>query len=423
MSADIIHHGHINILNIAKNYGKVVVGLLTDEAIASYKRLPLLNFNQRKKIIENIKGVAKVIPQKTLDYTENLRLIKPDYVVHGDDWRTGVQKPIRERVIKVLEEWGGKLIEPPYTNGVSSSELKKALREIGTTPQIRIKLLRRLLNTKHMVRLLEAHNGLTGLIVENTQIKTKEGKIKEFDGIWISSLTDSLSKGKPDIECVDMTSRLNTLHDVLEVTTKPIVVDADTGGHPEHFFFKVKTLERLGVSAVVIEDKEGLKRNSLLKEGKEQEYQSPIESFCYKIKRGKQAQVTDDFMIIARIESFILKKDLNDALKRAAAYIRAGADGIMIHSNKTSPTEILEFCREYEKFKLKVPLVVSPTTYNKITEEELADVGVNMVIYANHLIRSAYPAMLNVAKTILEKGRSYEAEEHCTPIHEILKLV
>lgn len=421
LSADLIHHGHLNIIKEARKFGEVLVGLLTDKAIASYKRLPYLSYEQRKIVIENIKGVKQVIPQETLNYVPNLKRLRPDYVVHGDDWRTGIQKETRERVIKALKEWGGELVEVPYTQGISSTYLNAKVREIGTTPEIRMKMLRRLLDVKPIVRVLEAHNGLTSLIVEHTKIK-KDNVLKEFDAMWLSSLTDSTAKGKPDIECVDLTSRLNTINEILEVTIKPIIFDGDTGGISEHFVFMVKSLERLGVSAVIIEDKIGLKKNSLF--GIEViQTQDTIENISYKISQGKKAQVTDDFMIIARVESLILEKGMEDALKRARAYIKAGADGIMIHSKNKDPHEILEFCKKYKKFKYKVPLTAVPTTYSKITEEELINAGVNIVIYANHLLRSAYPAMVKAAESILSKGRCSEVSEYCMSIKDILTLI
>ena len=421
MSADLVHPGHINVIRKAAELGEVIVGLLTDEAVASYKRLPYMTYEQRKEVIENIKGVNRVIPQTTLDYVPNLRALKPDYVVHGDDWRTGIQRSVRERVIETLAEWGGQLVEVEYTKGISSTQLNSALKEIGTTPDVRLKMLRRLLNAKRLIRLMEVHNGLTGLIVENTFVDVN-GVRKEFDGMWASSLTDSTAKGKPDIEAVDLTSRMNTLNDVLEVTTKPIVFDGDTGGKPEHFVFTVKTLERMGVSAVIIEDKVGLKRNSLFGTSVPQT-QDAIEDFCHKISAGKKAQITDDFMIIARIESLILGKGVDDALGRARAYMDAGADGIMIHSASKDATEILEFCEEYVGFDFRVPLVVVPTSYNYITEDELADAGVNVVIYANHLLRSAFPAMVKTAKSILEHGRSLDIDKDLMSISEIISLI
>lgn len=421
LSADLIHPGHLNIIGEARKLGCVIVGLLTDSAIASYKRLPFLNYEQRKIIVENIKGVNEVVPQSTLDYTDNLRKYKPDFVVHGDDWKTGIQKQTREKVLEVLREWGGKLKEVSYTKGISSTKLNENIKEIGTTPEIRMKRLRRLIDVKPIVRVIEAHNGLTGLIVENTVVEIN-GIKREFDAMWSSSLIDSTSKGKPDIEAVDITTRLHDLNDILEVTTKPIIYDGDTGGKPEHFVFSVKTLERLGISAIIIEDKVGLKKNSLF--GTEvKQTQDSIENFCHKILMGKKAQVTDDFMIIARIESLILKNGLDDALKRAKAYIDSGADGIMIHSKEKIPNEIIEFCKEYKKFEQKVPLVAVPTTYNQILEDELIEAGVNVVIYANHLLRSAYPAMLEVAKSILTNGRSFEVNSKCLPIKEILTLI
>ena len=421
MSADLVHPGHLNVINEARKLGEITIGLLTDKAIASYKRLPLLSYEQRKKVIENIKDVKEVIPQETLDYVPNLKKLKPDYIVHGDDWKTGIQKEVRHRVIQTLKEWGGKLVEIPYTKCISSTQLNKNLLEIGTTPEIRMKRLRRLLQAKPLVRILEAHSGLTGLIVENTKI-IKDNTTKEFDGMWLSSLTDSTAKGKPDIEFVDLTSRINTLQNILEVTTKPIIFDCDTGGIPEHFVFTVKTLERLGVSAVIIEDKVGLKKNSLFGTDVEQT-QDTIENFTHKISEGKKNQVTDDFMIIARIESLILKKGLEDALKRAKAYIEAGADGIMIHSKEKNPKEILEFCKEYSKFEHKVPLVAVPSTYSQISEKELIEAGVSIVIYANHLLRSAYPAMIKTAQSILSNERAYESEKICLPIKDVLTLI
>ena len=421
MSADIIHHGHLNIISEARKLGDVIIGLLTDKAIASYKRLPHLSYEQRKLVVENLKGVSTVIPQEQLDYRPNLKKIKPDFVVHGDDWKTGIQKKTRENVINILKEWGGELIEVPYTIGISSTYLNSKIKDIGTTPAVRMKRLKRLLNSKPLVRVLEAHNGFTGLLIEKIQV-VKDNITSEFDCMWLSSLTDSIAKGKPDIECVDLTSRLNTINDILEITTKPIIMDADTGGIPEHFVFTVRTLERLGISAVIIEDKIGLKRNSLFGTDVPQT-QDTIENFSYKISQGKKAQVTDDFMIIARIESLILKNGIEDALNRAQAYINAGADGIMIHSKSDNPKEILEFCNKYQKFDNKVFLTVVPTTYNKIEEKELIDAGVNIVIYANHLLRSAYPAMTKVAKSILENGRAFECSEYCTPIKEIISLI
>jgi len=419
MASDFLHYGHINIINEARKLGKVVIGLLTDKAIAEYKRVPILSYDQRKVIIENIKGVYKVIPQETWDYKSNLLMLKPNYVVHGDDWKCGVQKDMGKRVIKIIKQWGGKLIEPQYTRDISSSQINKVLREVGITPQMRRKRLRKLLNAKPIIRILEAHNGLTGLIVEKTKIEHND-MIKEFDGIWLSSLTDSTAKGKPDIE---LTSRMDTISQILEVTTKPIIVDGDTGGLPEHFPYTVKTLERLGASAVIIEDKVGLKRNSLFGSEKEQ-IQDTIENFSHKISVGKKAQVTNEFMIIARIESLILEKGVEDALKRAKAYIKAGADAIMIHSKDKSPKEIIEFCEEYKKFNNRVPLVAVPSTYNTITENELAEAGVNIVIYGNHLLRSAYPAMVRTAESILRHGRCHEAsEKYCMSIKEIINLI
>ena len=422
MSADLVHQGHVNIIAEGHKLGKVIIGLLTDEAIASYKRLPLIAFNERKIIVENIKGVEKVVPQTTLDYVPNLKELKPDYVIHGDDWKTGVQKEVRQRVLDTLAEWGGELVEPRYTEGVSSTDLIAAVKAQGITPGKRMKTLRRLIAVKPIVRILEAHNGLTGLIVEKTSIE-KDGRKLEFDGIWESSLTDSTAKGKPDTELVDFSSRFSTIEEILEVTTKPIIVDGDTGGRIDHFKFRVKTLERLGVSAIIIEDKIGDKRNSLFGTTVPQE-QDSIEHFSQKIHEGKQSQITTDFMIIARVESLILKKGMADALKRTEAYIAAGADGIMIHSKEKDGKEIIEFCEKFQKFETKVPLIVVPSTYAHMTESELQDLGINVIIYANHLLRSAYPSMIKAAQSILENRRAKEAsEEYCMSIKDIITLI
>lgn len=428
MSADLLHPGHLNIINEARKIiekfsgGEIIIGLLTDKAIASYKRLPYMTWEQRKILVENVKGVSKVVAQETLDYVPNLEKIKPDFVLHGDDWKSGIQAKTRQRVIDVMNQWGGKVIDVPYTQGISSTNLNNILKEIGTTPEIRSHKLRRLIDSKDIVTICEAHNGLSGLIVENTSINDNGKKI-EFDGIWISSLTQSASQGKPDIGYLDTTSRMATLNEILEVTTKPIIYDGDNGGPCPHFVLTVKTLERLGVSAVIIEDKVGLKKNSLF--GTEVfQQQASIEEFCAKITEGKRAQVTDNFMIIARIESLILQKGLDDAINRAKMYIEAGADGIMIHSKEKSIDEVKQFAKLYNQLPNKKPLIVVPTTYNDVTEGELSDIGVNVVIYANHLLRSAYPAMVDCAKSILENHRCKEASQDlCMPINDIITLI
>lgn len=421
MSADIIHQGHLNVLNEARKLGDIIVGLHTDDVIRGYWRNPIMKYEERREVVSNIKGVVSVVPQDSLDQVSNLINLKPDYVLHGDDWREGSQKELREKVIDAIKEWGGELVEVPYTQGVSISKLDEELAQIGTTPQMRMKSLKELIYSKKPVRILEAHNGLTGLIVEKTKVE-KDGKVKEFDGMWISSLCDSTAKGKPDIELVDLTSRLNTINDILEVTTKPIIVDGDTGGQIEHFVYTVKTLERLGVSAIIIEDKTGLKKNSLFGTDVIQT-QDTIEHFSDKIRAGREARVTSDFMIISRIESLIAGAGMDDAIKRAQAYIEAGTDGIMIHSKEKDGKEIAEFCRRYNEFENRVPLIVVPTSYNFMMEDELVELGISVIIYANHLIRSAYPAMVNTAKSILENGRSKEASSNCMPIKEILTLI
>ena len=421
LAVDIIHEGHINILKKAKSYGDVIVGLLTDEAIASYKNIPHLDFKRRKIIIQNIKYVKKVIPQKTLDYVPNLNLIKPDFVVHGDDWKTGIQKKTRERVIQALKKWSGKLIEPKYTKNISSTIIKNKIMEIGTIPQNRVSRLKRLLMSKDIVRILESHNSLTGLIIENLKI-TKNNMNIEFDGMWSSSLTDSATKGKPDNSSVDYSSRISSLNDMMDVTTKPLIFDADNGGQIEHLSFLVRSLERSGVSAIIMEDKIGLKKNSLFKDQKGTKQDKP-DLFAKKIRQVCKSRQSKDFLVIARIESFIVGKGLADALKRAEIYSKAGVDAIMIHSKEKTPNEIFSFAKKFRKSKNFVPLVSVPSTYSKVYEKDLIKNGFKIVIYANHLLRAAYPAMQFAAKKILENRRSFEIEKKIIPIKEIINLI
>jgi phosphoenolpyruvate phosphomutase len=422
MIADIMHPGLINIINEGAKYGDVIIGLYTDKAIATHKRLPYLTYEQRETVVRSIHGVSDVVPQDDWSYVPNLVRYKPDYIIHGDDWLEGPDKYIRDEVFKVMEGLGSKVIEIPYTKGITSSGLAEELESLGTTPQARLKSLRRLITAKPIVRIMESHCGLTGLIIEHTKVEVGN-EVREFDGMWASSLTDSTSKGKPDIEAVDLTTRLHDLNDSLEVTTKPVIYDGDTGGKTEHFVFTVRTLERLGVSAVIIEDKVGLKQNSLFGTDAVQT-QDTIEGFCSKIQAGKEAQVTRDFMIIARCESLIAGKPVEDALERCHAYVAAGADGIMIHSKNKDGQDIKEFCQRFREVDNHTPIVAVPTTYGQFTEAELAEWGINIVIYANHMLRSAYPAMVKCAERILETTRCQEAsEEYCMPIKQILNLI
>lgn len=421
VSADMIHSGHIAIIKKAAALGKLTVGVLSDEAVASYKRFPLMPFEERKALFENIAGVEKVIEQKTLSYKDVINELKPDYVVHGDNWKEGFQKPVREEVTSLLAEYGGQLVEYPYSKDDKYKDLEAAANAHLSIPDVRRGRLRKLLAMKPTVTIMEAHSGITGLICEKTTVY-QDGKAHQFDGMWVSSLCDSTAKGKPDIELVDMSSRMRTIDDIMEVTTKPIILDGDTGGLTEHFVYTVKTLERMGVSAVIIEDKTGLKKNSLFGTEVEQT-QDSIENFSAKIAAGKKAQKTKEFMIIARIESLILERGMDDALERAFAFTKAGADGIMIHSRKKSPDEIFEFVEKFREKDKTTPIVVVPTSFNTVTEEEFAARGVNIIIYANQLTRSGFPAMQKTAQTILENHRAKEADDMCMSIKEILTLI
>jgi len=420
-TTDVIHSGHLNIIANAKKYGKVIVGVLSDKAMIRYDRFPSLSFEDRLEMIKNTKDVDEVVKQDEVLYDNILNSIKPDYVVHGDNWKQYPQSVIRDNVIKNLSKYGGELIEVPYTYNYEIAKIDSITREKLAMPEYRRKRLRQLLNLCPIVKVIEAHNGLSGLIAEKTIVE-RNGELDQFDAMWVSSLCDSAMKGKPDIELVDISSRMRTLDDILDVTTKPIILDGDTGGQTEHFVYNVRTLERMGISAVIIEDKIGLKRNSLFGTEVEQS-QDTIESFCNKIKMGKEALRTKDFMIIARVESLILEQGMEDALNRAFAYAGAGADGIMIHSRQKTPDEIFEFCKKFREKEKQIPIVVVPTSYSSVTESELISHGINIVIYANHLTRSAFPAMRNTAVEILKNHRAYEVERNIMPFGEIIKLI
>lgn len=418
---DVIHKGHLNILNEASKLGRVIVGCLSDCALIRYNRFPTLPQEERLKLYRSLPGVEEVVLQEQMHYDDVIALIHPDYIVHGDNWQNGPEKAIRDHVESLLQEYGGEIIDIPYTYDEDVRKIDMQLREKLAMPEYRRKRLRQLLKMTPVVKTMEAHSGLTGLIVEKTVVEN-EGKLDQFDAMWVSSLCDSTAKGKPDIELVDMTSRFRTIEDITEVTTKPIIFDGDTGGLTEHFVYTVRSLERLGVSAVIIEDKTGLKKNSLFGTEVEQT-QASIEEFSAKIAAGKKAQLTDDFMIIARIESLILERGMEDALARARAFVKAGADGIMIHSRKKDPEEILTFCDRFRNEDSKTPIVVVPTSFNTVTEEELGAHGVNIVIYANQLTRSAFPAMQKTAEDILKNHRAKEVDDRLMSIKNIITLI
>ena len=420
-STDILHSGHINIIKKASRLGRLIIGVLSDEAVISYKRFPLLPFSERKSMFESLSNVYKVVEQKTLSYKDNIAAYQPSYVVHGDDWVTGFQRPIRDEVVSELAVYGGQLVEFPYAGDKKYEELEKHVRVNLSGPDMRRGRLKKALEMKGLITAMEAHSGITGLIVENTVVY-QNGGAHQFDAIWISSLCDSTAKGKPDIELVDMTSRFRTIDDICEVTTKPIIFDGDTGGLTEHLVYTVRSLERMGVSMIIIEDKTGLKKNSLF--GTEvQQTQANIEDFAAKISAGKKAQKTKDFMICARIESLILEHGMEDALERAFAFTAAGADAIMIHSRQENPAEIFEFVEKFREINRITPLVVVPTSFNTVTEEEFKEHGVNIVIYANQLTRTSFPAMKNAALTILKHHRAKECDDICMPIKDIISLI
>lgn len=421
MSTDIIQTGHIHIIEKAAELGEVTVGILCDKCVAEYEKYPLLPLEERMKIVKNIKGVSSVVVQNDIYYDENIRSLKPDYVIHGDNWKQGYQKDVRKRVIEILAEWGGELVEVPYYKNTGLDLFERVMTECRGIPEVRRQRLRKQINSGEIVKIMVAYDGLSALLVEKSKIEKNGGK-RQFDGIWISSLCDSTAKGKPDIELVDLTSRLNSLNDILESTTKPVIFDADTGGLVEHFVYNIKTLERVGVSAVIIEDKVGLKRNSLLGNDVEQ-HQDSIEHFCEKIREGKKSLTSSNFMLIARIESLILDQGVEDALTRAAAYVEAGADGIMIHSRSSEPKEVFEFADRFREKDKETAIVVVPTTFNKVREPEFKQHGINVVIYANHMLRAAFPAMQKAALSVLENERCYEASQECMSIKEILSLI
>lgn len=418
---DVIHEGHLNVINEASKYGEVIVGVLSDQAVIKYLRFFTIDEKERVKMIENLPNVSKVVVQNDIFYDEIFAEIKPDFIIHGDNWQNEPINIIRQNVLALCEKYGAELIELKYTYSDNINRIEAKTRQKLMMPEFRRARLKRLLELCPIVKTIEVHSGLTGLIAEKTVVADAKG-LAQFDAMWISSLCDSTQKGKPDIELVDLSSRFHTINEIMEVTTKPIIFDGDTGGMIEHFVYAVRSLERMGVSAVIIEDKTGLKKNSLFGTEVEQT-QDDIEHFCAKIKAGKNAQLTDDFMIIARIESLILERGMDDALNRAKEYVKAGSDAIMIHSRKKSPDEIYEFCDEFRSFDSKTPIVVVPTSFNEASEDELAKHGVNIVIYANQLTRSAFPAMLGTAKEILRNHRAKEVDDKLMPIKDIISLI
>jgi phosphoenolpyruvate phosphomutase len=421
LAADILHEGHLSILKIASNYGKVIVGLLTDAAIIQYKNLPFFDYDQRFKIVSNLKLVDEVVPQDNWNYTSILNSIKPDFFVHGDDWRIGIQSKIRLKVIKELKKWNGKLIEPKYSKNISKISQKNKILHLGITPDQRKLQLKRLLKAKKFIKIMESHSALSSLIIENINIY-KNKKLLQFDGIWSSSLTDSALRGRPDNQSVDYSQRINFLNETIDTSLKPIIFDGDNGGRIEHLTYLIKNLEKIGVSALVLEDKKGLKINSLFKDQTKSSQES-VEKFSKKIKIAINSRISEDFMIVARIESLILGKSLKDAINRAEQYSKAGADAILIHSNKDRPTEIFNFAKVFKKSKFFKPMIAIPSTYSKTYEKELIKNGFKIVIYANHLLRASYKAMYETAEKILIKQRAFESEKKITPINNIISLI
>jgi len=423
LSADFIHHGHINLIKKASFYGEVILGLLTDKAISFNKDLPYLNYSQRLKVISNLKGIKKIVPQNEWDYSKNITKIKPDYFVHGDDWNFNGQIELKYRAIKALKKYGGKLIEINHTQNISSEKLKLKTIGIGTTPDIRKSKIKRLLETGKFLRFIEVHSPISAIIVENTIITKKNQKLF-YDGFWSSSLTDSINNGRPDNESLDISRRLTTINQIFDTTTKPLIMDFDSGGKIEHFEINIRSAEKIGISAIIIEDKKGTKQNSLTEKNNKQPQES-ITEFSRKIKIGVKNKINKDFMIIARIESLIMSKPISDAFKRADAYIKAGVDGIMIHSKSQKPDEVIKFAKKFRQKKIynNIPLICVPSTYNKIYDYQLEKAGFNIVIYANHLMRSSIPSMENIAKAILKNGRTFDIEKRIAPLHKVLNYI
>ena len=419
MVGDLFHIGHLRQIQQAQQLGyEVVVGVHSDEDVASYKRLPIMTMSERVTIVSEMPNVLKVIPSAPLRITQEfIEEHKIDMVFHGHeaeedylyDHMYGIPKSI------------GKFTRTARTPEISTTALiERVVSRESSAAWSRVSTLRDLLNTrgKHRaLRIMEAHNGLSGLVVEHASAGGKS-----FDGMWSSSLTASVSKGKPDIEVVDTTARLQLVRDTMEVTGKPMVYDGDTGGAPEILAFTVRSLEDLGVSACIIEDKTGLKQNSLFGTDAVQVLEN-IDMFCAKIKAAAAARSNRKFMVIARIEALIAGLGEKEALKRAKAYIVAGADAIMIHSKESTFDEVRSFLRAYAKFSIKVPVVAVPTSYFHVTEKELFDEGVSICIYANHMLRASYPSMTTVAESILHHGTAAACHPSLMSVKKIITLL
>ncbi len=402
MSADLVHPGHINLLREAASLGRVTVGLLTDRAISSYKRMPFLTFEQRRAVIEHIAFVTAVVPQDTLDYTDNLRLLRPDFVVHGDDWRNGVQAQTRRRVLDVLREWGGTLVEPPYTEGISSTALRMAAMDIGFAPGVRQRRLRRMLDCKPLVRVMQAHDGLSAHIVDRLE-ETTQGAPREYDAIWVDSLAGAPIRGKPDPLPFDLSSRLVTLHEILDATTKPLICNAGGAGHAAGVTAAVRTLERIGVSAIVI-DTEVTDRRAVPAMAASAPPQDDMAAFIREIAAARDARVTPDFMIIARINDRTRDCGADRMMARAAAGVDAGADAVMCDSDPVNPDGIFDLCRRYRRLMNGHPLLVGLSGTEGLQEHDLASAGASMVVYTDTLLRAAREAMISAASQVLSCG-------------------
>ena len=421
LTADLIHAGHINIINEALKYGQLLIGLITDQAISKEKRLPLLSYFDRKALLLNIKGVKDIVPQEDWDYSINLQKYKPDFFIHGDDWNTSEYKIIKNNCINVLSAYGGKLIEIAHTPNINSDLVVDKIRKLKNVSSLRQNTLKRLLQSKSFIKIIEVHSPMSAMIIDNLKINNERGS-NFFDGFWSSSLSDSTLFGRPDIESLDIASRLNMINNIFHATTKPLVMDIDTGGLLEHLEINIKTIEQAGVSAVVIEDKKGLKKNSLF--GNEViQHQEDVKVFQEKIKLINTIKVNDNFLCIARIESLILDKGLEDALHRASSYVDAGADMVLIHSRKKTPDEVFLFANEFKRDHPNIPLACIPTSFYTVTEGLLQDKGFNLSIYANHLIRASYKHMEKIAKSILTYQTSQYIEEDIESVKDILNLI
>jgi len=413
MVGDMLHVGHINILKTAARLGRVTVGVLTDRAVVGYKRLPLLAFEDRVRVVESIADVAAVVPQKTLSYVENLRALRPDYVVHGDDWRYGDQvSRARAEVIATLGEWGGELVEVAYTKGISSTAIHRSGAADALFSGTRQGRLRRLLAAKPTLRIVEAHSGLSAKIA--AEVRGPDGATG-FDAVWQSGLTDAIHRGKSDGGAVDRGRRLQAVEEILDAGPLPLIYDGRAAGRPETVFDLTRALDKAGVSALCLGDRSDPDRT-----GPEM---SPAETVA-QIEAVRAACPTGAVMAISRIVVAAPGNGgsgaLDRALDRALALLEAGSDAVMFDSAADTAEPILDIAARLRRQRRDVPLFAAQSDRWGAPIHRFENAGIDAVVYETHLLRATVAPMRRAATALLAEGTGPAPD--LTPLPELRGL-